>query len=124
MSDERAFGKMLRDLREEADYRLTRLAIDLEVSVTYLSDVERGSRPPLDPPRINRAGELMKLSPQNLEALHAAASSIRGSVALAVDLPQAVRTRTAVRLAAAWPKLRLGDLERLDVFVQAMVAEG
>jgi transcriptional regulator with XRE-family HTH domain len=66
----RAFGERLRALRKQAGKTLGDIAEVLDVSVVYVSDVERGNRPPLRPDLIDKvavvlggeAGELHKLA--------------------------------------------------------------
>ncbi len=53
------FGNMLRRLRREADKTLGDVARKLNVSVPYLSDVERGNRRPFATERLVRLAEFL-----------------------------------------------------------------
>ncbi|HYH07518.1 MAG TPA: helix-turn-helix transcriptional regulator [Thermoanaerobaculia bacterium] len=53
------FGDLLRDYRVDAEVTLTSLAHHLELKVPYLSDVERGIRPPLNRSRILAAAKFL-----------------------------------------------------------------
>jgi transcriptional regulator with XRE-family HTH domain len=111
MDQSRAFGRLLRDLREEAEYRLTTLALDLRVSPTYLSDVELGRRPPLIPERIAEAGNLMKLPREQIEALQVAAGVSRGGFSLVARSVEA--NQVAALLAGIWSRLEDEDYLKL-----------
>lgn len=67
------FGTLLRKAREEAHWGMGDLAQHLEVSLTYLSDVERDRRPPLAADRILKAAAALEVEPDTL--LRAAAES-------------------------------------------------
>lgn len=78
----RAFGERLRELRKREGKTLGDLAELLDVSVVYVSDVERGNRAPLRPELVEKvAGGL------NADAaeLHRLAAEVRGSFELPTD---------------------------------------
>jgi transcriptional regulator with XRE-family HTH domain len=60
------FGVLLRQLREAASVSIGSLARHLGVSVPYLSDVERGNRPPLVHEKIIRAAAFLEADPATL----------------------------------------------------------
>lgn len=87
------FGDFLRRTRKQAGFTLGKLARELEVSLTYLSDVERNERPPLNASRIDRVGQILRVEPSRL---HEAAAMSRGTFNL-----QASRSPTADAVGAA-----------------------
>jgi transcriptional regulator with XRE-family HTH domain len=101
------FGKLLRSLREAAGVSMGALARYLEVSVTYLSDVERGTRAPLTGDRIEKAGELLKLSREEVRELDEAAGEARGYYELGITTPAS--KEVGATLMRGWP--RFGDEE-------------
>lgn len=56
------FGTLLRDARRRADRTLEEVAAVLEVSIAYLSDVERGNRPPFTRERLLKLAEFLNVS--------------------------------------------------------------
>ncbi len=62
------FGDLFRKRRKEANKTLGETARHLEVSITYLSDVERKARPPLGPDRIRRAADFFGIDATELLA--------------------------------------------------------
>lgn len=78
----RAFGERLRALRKKAGKTLGDIAEGLGVSVVYVSDVERGNRPPLRPDLIDRAAGLLG---GDAAELHKLAAEVRGAFELRTD---------------------------------------
>lgn len=76
------FGELFRDERKRSGKTMGDLARQLSISLTFLSDVERGTRPPLSPERIRRAAELMGTTPTALQSLLRAAQSEHGAISL------------------------------------------
>ena len=101
------FGKLLRRVREAAGVSMGALARYLEVSVTYLSDVERGTRAPLTSDRIEKTAGLLKLSPAKVRELDAAAGEARGYFELGITTPTS--REVGASLMRGWP--RFGDAE-------------
>ena len=62
------FGDALRRTRQEADKTLGDVARLLDVSVVYVSDVERGNRRPFSNDRILKVAKLLKANPAPLIA--------------------------------------------------------
>ena len=94
------FGVLLRELREAAHVSLGSLARHLPVSVPYLSDVERGNRPPLVQPKIIRTAAFLNA---DVNVLLAAAAETRGTFQLdAANLSEYAREVGAM-LARQWP---------------------
>jgi transcriptional regulator with XRE-family HTH domain len=78
----RAFGERLRTLRKKAEKTLGDVAGVLDVSVVYVSDVERGNRPPLRPDLIDKAAVLLGADGAEL---HKLAAEVRGAFELRTD---------------------------------------
>lgn len=76
------FGSALREARKGADKTLNRLAEEMNFSTTYLSDVERGLRPPLAPEKIALAAKLCRV---RVDTLLAPAARDRGSLVVPVE---------------------------------------
>jgi predicted transcriptional regulator len=74
-----AYGRLLRDCRLRDRLSLKELASRLGVSVSYLSDVERGQRPPLNAVRSARVARLFVGEALRLEV---AAARTRGAVVI------------------------------------------
>ena len=62
----KTFGQTLRLHRNKLGISLKQLSHHLGISVPYLSDVDRGNRPPLKEDRILRASQYLNLSPSLL----------------------------------------------------------
>jgi transcriptional regulator with XRE-family HTH domain len=78
----RAFGDRLRALRKKANKTLGDIASVLDVSVVYLSDVERGNRPPLRQDLIDKIAGLLDADGGEL---HKLAAEARGAFELRTD---------------------------------------
>jgi transcriptional regulator with XRE-family HTH domain len=78
----RAFGERLRALRKKADKTLGDVAKVLGVSVVYVSDVERGNRPPLRPDLIDKVAVVLD---GDAGELHKLAAEVRGAFELRTE---------------------------------------
>ncbi|MBX3465303.1 MAG: helix-turn-helix transcriptional regulator [Planctomycetes bacterium] len=94
------FGKTLRRCREQAKKTMGELARELAVSPAYLSDVERGRRPPLVEERLKRAARFLSVEP---ETLIAAAAAERGTIRLNTDRGE--QLEAGVALMRTWDNL-------------------
>lgn len=92
------FGVMLRDAREIAGRSMGELARHLDVSVPYLSDVERGFRPPLVDDRIMKAAAFLGASP---DPLLKAAAEARGAFQLSAAVNPTAR-QVGAMLSRQW----------------------
>jgi transcriptional regulator with XRE-family HTH domain len=72
----RAFGERLRALRKKADKTLGDVADVLDVSVVYVSDVERGNRAPLRSELIDKVAVVLG---GDAAELHQVAAEVRGA---------------------------------------------
>ncbi len=61
------FGKLLRQLRHERHVPLSQLAKHMEMSVSYISDVELERRQPFNSENIIKAAAFFNVDPQILE---------------------------------------------------------
>lgn len=106
------FGELFRQERKRAGKSLGQVAQRLQVSVTYLSDVERGTRPPLSTERIRDAAQYMQTQDDKLTALLKAAAAHQGSFALRV--PSSSKGREAgAALMRGWGALDDDAFERI-----------
>lgn len=112
------FGQLLRQLREKAGMSCTALAHELKVSVTYVSDVERGTRPPFTATKVLQTAEALKLDPMPL--LCAAA---KHSGAFTLDFRgEPLDDETAAYLCSAWGYLTETELETINRIAQRALA--
>jgi transcriptional regulator with XRE-family HTH domain len=96
----RHFGLALRKMREAKGMRLLDLAEHLDVSLPYLSDVERGRREPLSNDRIKLAA--LHLEGDALLLIEEAIRD-RGFVTLPIDDRDNLRVKAAMMLVVALP---------------------
>ncbi|HEY0143636.1 MAG TPA: helix-turn-helix transcriptional regulator [Thermoanaerobaculia bacterium] len=96
------FGALLREIREHAEVTMGQLARHLDVSVPYLSDVERGNRPPLVDSKIFRAAEFLDVQPDEL--LRAAAEA-RGAFQLDASRVSEPARQLGAMLARQWGEM-------------------
>ena len=78
----RHFGKVLREKRVAKGFSLRKFAEQVEVSPTYLSQVEQGSSDPPTAERVRRMAELLGENPDELISLAGRISE---------DLPKIIR---------------------------------
>jgi len=108
------FGALLREHRRTAGYTLEAIAAHLDVSIPYMSDVERGNRPPLTPERIEVLSKFLCVDP---EPLLAAAAESRGTFELDAKKSVVHRDVGAV-LMRGWTDLTRDELERIGDIVR------
>lgn len=118
-----SFGQLLRTRRSEAGLSMGALARELEVSVTYLSDVERGTRAPLSSDRIKQAAALMKLDKAELRELDEAAAESRGFFELVADNLSSTGRQVGATLMRGWPSYSDSDFERLMKLLRDLEGE-
>jgi transcriptional regulator with XRE-family HTH domain len=98
------FGELFRDERKRSGKTMGDLARHLSVSVTYLSDVERCTRPALTPARIRSADALMNTSSSTLHELMRAAQDEQGEILLPLPSSEVGR-ETGAALQRKWATL-------------------
>ena len=115
------FGKLLRSLRVAAGVSMGALGRHLGVSVTYLSDVERGTRAPLTQERIELAGPFLKLDKPKLLKLLEVAAEGRGFFELGVnENVSPTAKQVGATLMRGWPRYTEDDLTELAQFLQSL----
>ena len=82
----RAFGQVLRSLREERRLSMSAVARAIRVSVVYYRDVERGTRRPFSSIKIDFAALATTLG-ANADELQRAAAEARGQLELDLRAP-------------------------------------
>lgn len=110
-----SFGEMLRRLRHEKQVTMAQLAGALAVSVTFVSDVERGRRSAFKAEHIDRAAELLQI---DARGLHAAAARERG----AVPIDEERLGRAGTQAIAALSRCSLTDDQWEDILSIARLA--
>ena len=117
------FGDLLRALRVAVHVSLGELSRFLEVSVTYLSDVERGTRPPLTVERIEKAALLLELSPQRTLQLLEVAARTRGVFELTASNLSPTGSQVGATLMRGWPRYSEEELQKLAIFLEGLEEE-
>ena len=84
------FGEALRRARQDAEMTLGDVARLLDVSVVYVSDVERGNRRPFSNERILKVARLLKADPAPLIA---AADVEKGVIEYAISKAKPLEAR-------------------------------
>lgn len=96
-ADNISFGGFLAQKREERDITLRELARQLEVSASFLSDVENSRKPPLTADRLEKAASIMLLSAEEKSKMYDLAGKQRNAVP--PDLPEYIIERDYVSAA-------------------------
>jgi transcriptional regulator with XRE-family HTH domain len=98
------FGELFRQERKRAGKNLGEVAQRLKVSLTYLSDVERSTRPPLSIDRIRDAAVFMAIPGDRVLALLKAAAAYQGAFELPVP-SSSMGKEAGAALARGWNSL-------------------
>jgi len=96
-TDNITFGGFLAQKREERDITLRELARQLEVSASFLSDVENNRKPPLTADRLEKVASIMLLSVEEKTKMYDLAGKQRNTVP--PDLPEYIIERDYVSAA-------------------------
>ena len=96
-ADNISFGGFLAQKREERDITLRELARQLEVSASFLSDVENSRKPSLTADRLEKAASIMLLSAEEKSKMYDLAGKQRNAVP--PDLPEYIIERDYVSAA-------------------------
>lgn len=106
------FGQTVRTLREDAGKTMGDLARALDVSVTYVSDIERGQRPP---PSAETVDAIAKFLGVDSLGLHRLAGEARGVFHIRTEsLPNAARWFFAeITSGKTYPDEFWGELSKL-----------
>jgi transcriptional regulator with XRE-family HTH domain len=98
------FGELFRAARKRAGKTLGEVAHDLEISLPYLSDVERTTRPPLSLERIAQAAVLFRSTEAEYSDMLRAAADHQGAFNL--PMPNSPKGREAgAALMRSWNNL-------------------
>ena len=114
------FGEFIAKKRLERRITLRKMAEMLDCSATFLSDIEKDRRNPLDMERMEKLSQILALSEEERNEMLDLAGRKRNSVA--PDLPDYIMNRSYVSAAlrtardlnageAEWPKF-IDDLEK------------
>jgi transcriptional regulator with XRE-family HTH domain len=109
------FGELLRARRRQSGKTMLDVAQHLEVSVVFISDVERGNRSPLTPARIMKAAHFLGADP---EPFLLAAAKSRGSFELDATHVSGKARQVGAALMRGWAKLDKSDLEKIARIVR------
>jgi transcriptional regulator with XRE-family HTH domain len=110
MAKAKKFGVLLREFREAKGVSLGALARHLGVSVPYLSDVERGHRPPLVQEKMISAALFLDA---DLHLLVRAAGEMRGAFQLETAGVRPEAREVGALLARQWPGMSYQKLTKL-----------
>jgi transcriptional regulator with XRE-family HTH domain len=115
------FGRVLRNMREQKKATMGELARHLGVSVSYLSDVERGFRPPLVDEKIMRTATFLEVQPDGL--LREAAEA-RGAFQLDAARVTPSARHVGAMLARQWAEMSPEKLNRIQKVLEDNGEEG
>lgn len=104
------FGELIKKLRMDAGKSCREVAEGLGVSISYLSDVENGRRPPLTSVRCRK---LVKVLGVKSNAIFMAAAKSKGYFELPFRPDSDLANSTAVALQLRWSKLTEDDFRAL-----------
>lgn len=114
------FPKLFRRLRKDASKTLMDVARHLDVSVTFISDVEQGRRS-MSPERVRQAAECFGIDPAEL---FAAASEGRGAFELAADNMTEAKRTAGASLMREWSSMTEEEFKSLVEFMGSMRKQG
>ncbi len=106
----RKYGRLLRDLRLKAGKSMGELARHLGVSVTYISDVERGNRAPLTKENTDKAAQFLNADPR---PLYMDAAEWHGAFELEANAVSPKAREVGASLMRDWSELTDKDLEEI-----------
>lgn len=110
MTNSKTFGGLLRELRIKHKKTISELAKLLDVSVVYISDVERGKRNPFDEDKINKISSFLKIDATDL--LNQAAMD-KKTVELSLEDKNNIHSKTALALARKWDSITEDELNEI-----------
>lgn len=118
-SKKKTFGAMLRELRERRDWTLSQLATKLELSVVYLSDIERGKRQPFTWDRIATAAHELGATREECNQLMALAVETRGQYELDAHHASTSKQELGAALQRNWNELPEETVGKLQAILLA-----
>lgn len=104
------FGEVLRRTRRKCHMTLAQLADELDISIAYLSDVERGNRPPFTDERIVASADVLAIDP---DVLRTAAAHSRGVFQFDPDAVSDRAVEVGAALTRKLPTMTDAQLDRL-----------
>lgn len=119
MKRDEHFGQVLRRRRREGELTLQQIADVLKVSVVFISQVERGAKPPLAPATIDALSVILG----DVSELHVSADADRKVVQLDLREKSPAHRRVATKLARQWPSMGPRQLRRLEEFFDSGAGE-
>lgn len=108
---------MFRESRLAAKKTMGDVARLMDVSVAYVSDVERGTRPPFSPDRIRKASTAFGFGGEKLEGLLAEAAACRGAFELGTENATEKHMTVGAALMRGWPELTDQQLDEINEIV-------
>jgi len=112
--DRRRFGRLLRQLRENNNKTMGDLADHLGTTVSFVSDMERGQKPPMTSVRIRQTSSFLGLNAGELEALLIAAACSRGNFELDAENVTPKAREVGAMLMRSWSELTDEQLEAIE----------
>jgi transcriptional regulator with XRE-family HTH domain len=109
-----AFGDLHKEFRQKAKKTLADVAKLFELSISYISDVERGHRAPYSNERIKQVAKFFNT---DAKPLLRAASECRGFFELSTKVSHTGQTAGA-SLMRVWDHLSEEDFQALDEFAR------
>lgn len=94
---EMIFGEYIAEKRLRLDLSIRGMAAELEITPSYLSDIEKGRRNPPDLDMLEKIAKILKLSKDERNTMLDYAGQDRNNVAL--DLPEYIMSLPAARTA-------------------------
>lgn len=112
----KSFGDLLREFRSRANKSMGDCSRSLGVSVTFISDVERGTRAPFTKEKILKLSNYLDLSSTQVGQLLQASAQWRGVYELEVGASDA-HNDTGLALLRGWNSLSTKQLEEIQNIV-------
>tara|TARA_R100000664_G_scaffold25205_1_gene35155 strand:- start:2708 stop:3106 length:399 start_codon:yes stop_codon:yes gene_type:complete len=115
------FGEYVREARQEAGLSLANVAEHLGVTKVYVSDVERGLRPPFTQERLSEIAVVLGLNAHKLSQF---AARNRDSVKLPLEGSSEKKVQLAGSLGYVWPSVTEKNAERILNLIDEMFLLG
>ncbi len=116
MTENAEFGQLLRELRTKAGRSMGDVARELKVSVSYVSDVERGGRPPFVKDKIVVVAKF--LGEKDLKQLLLAGGRSRGAFELDARHVRPRAQEVGAALTRRWTDLSDEQLDQISAIVE------
>lgn len=113
------FGQKLRRLRREKNKSMGDLADYLDLSVSYVSEVERGTRAPFAPDVLQKVARFLKC---DAEELLVSAAESRGAFELSASGITKTKREIGAALMRSWEDMTEDDAQQIQLLVNAILA--